>query len=185
MQVSVFEKGEDALKEFQSAKYDIGFLDIQMPGMTGLDVANRVLQGPGTHRPKLVAISASVLTHEQSKYFEIGFDALVPKPFRFEQICESLTDLLQVEFEYEAETPAAPGTKLLSESADIELPMDLWKRLRHAAEMYSVTEFETHLTEVSALGDVGRILAERLRELSRNVQIDEILKALDGVRTRP
>jgi signal transduction histidine kinase/ligand-binding sensor domain-containing protein/DNA-binding response OmpR family regulator len=179
--VKVVERGEEALRELRAQRYDIAFLDIQMPGMTGAEVARRILEEFGPGHVKLVAISASVLKHEQKKYFEIGFDVFVPKPFRFEQICECLSQQLGVQFEYDG---AQTGRDLAGEIFDIELPRELLERLKHAAEMYSVTDLESHLREVEALGKAGKELAERLRELSRNVRIEEILKILNEVRSR-
>jgi len=51
--------------------------------------------------------------------------------------------------------------------------------------MYSVTEFEGYLAELEALGPEQRQLAERLRELSRNVKFDEIITALEATRGQP
>ncbi|MBI4661775.1 MAG: response regulator, partial [Verrucomicrobia bacterium] len=100
--VTVREDGEQALKELRAASYAIAFLDIRMPGKTGFQVATQFLDKSKVGRAKLVAISASVLQHEQSLYEEAGFDAFVPKPFQFEEICECLERLLGVTFEYEA-----------------------------------------------------------------------------------
>jgi signal transduction histidine kinase/ligand-binding sensor domain-containing protein/DNA-binding response OmpR family regulator len=181
VEVTVVEKGEDALRELRLRRYDMGFLDIQMPGMTGIDVTRRILADFGSNRPKLVAISASVLTHEQKTYAQIGFDGFVPKPFRFEQICECLEELLGVQFEYETEPSPAESPKSGSRQPEVALSAELLDRLRKAAEGYSVTDFESYLAEVEALGESGRQLAERLRELSRNVRIDEILRILSDV----
>jgi signal transduction histidine kinase/ligand-binding sensor domain-containing protein/CheY-like chemotaxis protein len=90
--------------------YDIAFMDIRMPKLTGFQVAQKLLGERGAGRVKLVAISASVLKHEQSLYAEAGFDAFVPKPFRFEELVECLETQLGVSFEYEAETVQAGKT---------------------------------------------------------------------------
>lgn len=90
------EDGEEAFRELSSQPYDIAFLDIRMPGMTGYQVVQRVLAEGGPNRAKLVAISASVLKHEQEAYAEAGFDGFVPKPYRFEQIRECLEKHLGV-----------------------------------------------------------------------------------------
>lgn len=227
VQARAVNSGAAACEEMRSQSYDIAFLDIQMPGMSGSEVAKRVLKEwgeltfnfydasnpkepsrassaeqrntpkgselastlaaankkPVSQRPKLVAISASVLSHEQSIYAEIGFDGFVPKPFRFEQICECLEGLLGVKFEYEAETSEASRTESELITTDVvSLPAALLEKLQRAAEVYSVTEFENHLVEVEALGESGHALATRLRELSRNVQIEEILAILKHVR---
>jgi signal transduction histidine kinase/streptogramin lyase/DNA-binding NarL/FixJ family response regulator len=184
-EVTVTETGQAALDELGRQFYDIAFLDIQMPGMTGIDVAQRVLAQPGAKRPKLVAISASVLTHEQKKYAQIGFDDFVPKPFRFEEVCETLAQLLGVEFEYEGDAADGLTGNSSQASSDVMLPGELLERLRQAAEMYSVTEFEGYLPEVEATGPGGAALADRFRALSRNVQFDEILKTLTHLQPKP
>ncbi|MDA1278253.1 MAG: response regulator, partial [Verrucomicrobia bacterium] len=165
-------------------RFDIAFLDIRMPGMTGLELAERVVGEFGTGRAKLVAITASALKHEQQAYEEKGFDAFVPKPFRFEQICECMAQHLGVAFEYESQTDEERKQQMPPEEAKVELPGDLLDRLKQAAEVYSVTEFEEHLSEMEVLGETERRVAEQLRELSRDVQIDEILRILAGVRSR-
>ncbi|MBI4661238.1 MAG: response regulator [Verrucomicrobia bacterium] len=176
--VTVVERGEDACARLLGNGFDIAFLDIQMPGMTGIDVAKRVLAKHGSGHVKLVAISASVLQHEQSGYFQIGFDAFIAKPFRFEQVCECMENLLGAKFEYEPEAIPALGETAATEAPAFALPQELLEKLKHAAEVYSVTEFENHLREVEALGGTAAQIAARLRDLSRNVQIEEILEIL-------
>ncbi len=49
--------------------------------------------------------------------------------------------------------------------------------------MYSVTDLESYLSELDLFGEEGEALARRLRELSRNVEMDEILAILNRMRT--
>jgi len=185
VKVTLAESGEAGWRELQNRRFDIAFLDIQMPGLTGKEVAARVLEKLGAGYVKLVAISASVLKHEQTNYFEIGFNAFVPKPFRFEQVCDCLAELLGVEFEYEADGDASDEPASSPAYPRLDLPDKLFEHLRRAAEMYSVTEFETLLGDLQELGPAQRELAENLRELSRNVKFDEIIAALDATRGAP
>ncbi len=182
LQVTTSERGLEALERLRAEPYDIAFLDIQMPGMTGIEVAERVQKELPNNRAKLVAISASVLQHEQRQYAEKGFDAFVPKPFRLEQICETLERLVGATFDFEE--PKTESTAPVT-GAPVELPEGLAARMRHAAEMYSVTEFEDYLVVVESLGGGGKALADRFRELARNLQFDEVLKALDAMPSRP
>ncbi|MDA1277518.1 MAG: response regulator [Verrucomicrobia bacterium] len=117
VEVTVVEDGEQALQELGKdrsaddlvrAPYDIAFLDIRMPGMTGYQVVQRILAEGGPNRARLVAVSASVLKHEQESYADAGFDGFVPKPYRFEQIRECLEKHLGVTFE---DVDAASETK--------------------------------------------------------------------------
>jgi len=184
VEVATAANGETALAELARLGYDIAFLDIQMPGLTGIDVAERVVAQYGAARPKLVAISASVLTHEQEFYARNGFDEFVPKPFPFELVCESMARLLGVEFEYDGEPVPVASEDEAEANSGVALTGELLRQLKHAAEVYSVTEFESYLTEVEQAGVRESELARRLRELSRNVQFDEILAILNRVRSK-
>lgn len=88
---------------------------------------------------------------------------------------------LGVEFEYETEAQDAEDQEAAAKAAELPIPLDLLGRLQRAAEMYSVTEFENFLPEVEALGPTGRELADRLRDHSRNVRMDEILRILENL----
>ena len=112
---TVVEDGEQAFRELSSQPYDIAFLDIRMPGMTGYQVVQRMLAEVGPNRAKLVAVSASVLKHEQESYADAGFDGFVPKPYRFEQIRECLEKHLGVTFE---DVDAANETKQAHQQTD-------------------------------------------------------------------
>ena len=185
VEVTESESGQQALEELRRHRHDLAFLDIQMPGMTGIEVAQLVLAEHGEACPKLVAISASVLAHEQERYARIGFHEFIPKPFRFEQICECLSRLLGAGFEYDDENAKPAPRETRTDAVAAVLPRELLERLRHAAEMYSVTEFEGYLAEVEVVEPGGAALAERLRELSRNVQFDDILTTLSHVQSKP
>jgi signal transduction histidine kinase/DNA-binding response OmpR family regulator/sugar lactone lactonase YvrE len=168
------ENGREALEYVCVHRPDIVFMDIRMPIMDGIESARRILEGGGDN-PKMVAISASALTHERQRYLEAGFDDFIAKPFRDEQIYESMARLLQIE--YEVEELDAPSIDL----SKIRLSQDLLTRLKEAAEYGRVTELEGVLCQVEQIGEVEARLAERLRELSRNFNMVGVLEILGGI----
>jgi signal transduction histidine kinase/DNA-binding response OmpR family regulator len=117
LEVTTLSRGVQALTELRTGRYDVAFLDIQLPGMTGLEVVEHLMADSGSDRAKLVAISASVLKHEQMEYTRKGFDAFIGKPFRFEQICECLEKLLGRNFEMDHHR-AAPDLNAKAVSSD-------------------------------------------------------------------
>ena len=92
--------GLDALDLAQDRRPDIVFMDIRMPGIDGSETMRRLHQLPGREDVPIVAISASVLDHERREFLGQGFVDFIAKPFRFEQICSSLQEQLDIEFEY-------------------------------------------------------------------------------------
>jgi len=190
-EVRTAEDGRTAVELACSDPPDIVFLDIRMPGMDGLQAAQEVRRRLGEGKspaggaaPRLVALSASALAHEQKRYLEAGFDDFVPKPFRLDRLCEGLARLPHVRFEYETaasrESTAPEG--LLP--AEFRLPRALCAQLQQAAKLYRTTELKQRIAEVEALGQVAAPLAARLAVLNRAGKMQAILELLAPLEPR-
>jgi signal transduction histidine kinase/DNA-binding NarL/FixJ family response regulator len=175
--------GRDALEQLRTRQFDIVFMDIQMPHMDGLEAAHRIIAELGRDYTKLVAISSSVLVHEQENYFEIGFNDVVSKPFRLERVCQCLEATLGVAFEYGDPSGAGKGAPALTAALRLEIPAELLQRLKQAAEFCAITEIEQPLGELAKLGDAAEQLAGDLRRLIENVEFEEVTRILN--RQRP
>ena len=179
VEVVLTDDGEQALAALRQSDFDIAMIDIRMPGLDGLQVLQRFREDQGDSPIKMVAISASVLDHERQDFLHAGFDAFIGKPFRFEELCRCLAELLAVEFARGREEPAgAIGAK--GDWGDVELSAALIARLREAAELYRLTELEGCFREIEAL-DNGAALAEHLRALRQQHDMDAIIATLTQI----
>ena len=174
--VITVEDGQQAVEAVRANQPDIVFMDIWMPQMDGLQAAQQIISEYDASRPKLVAVSASVLAHERQRYFGEGFDDFIPKPVKAEQVYECLASLLHIEYEYEYD--GLPSIDF----DEIVLSEDLILRLKEAAEFGEVTKLRESLDEVRQIGTHGHLLAERLHELSRSLDIDAILNILRAIK---
>jgi CheY-like chemotaxis protein len=61
--------------------FDLILMDIQMPGIDGVEATRRIraLGGPVAETP-IVALTANVLAHQRRAYLDAGMDAVVGKP---------------------------------------------------------------------------------------------------------
>ena len=114
------------------------------------------------------------MKHQAEEYVEVGFDDFIPKPFRFEQICECLAKVLEVEYEYEEQTRTDRDAAPEIDVTEVVLPDALRARLTEAAELYNLTQLNRCIDEVAQLGGDAHPLAEHLRELARNHDMDGI-----------
>jgi CheY-like chemotaxis protein len=174
--VQLADSGEQALARIAEAIPDVVFLDIRMPDMDGTETARRIRQRWGPDRPRLVAISASVLLHEQRDFLEAGFAEFLGKPFRFERICECLVKVLSAEFEVstvsEDDRPAAAQADL----AALCLSKAQQQRLIAAAENHSSTELKAAIRELSEASPAGARLAAVLQPFVNEFNLDKILE---------
>jgi CheY-like chemotaxis protein len=78
--IDVAVDGKEAVEMAQAAKYDLIFMDIQMPNMNGLEATER-LREIGINIP-IVAVTANAIKEEMDKCLEKGMNDFLAKPFR-------------------------------------------------------------------------------------------------------
>ena len=89
--------GEAVLSLFQSLNPDIVFLDVEMPKLTGLEVATRIMDMD----PKTKIIFATAHEEYMPEAFQVyAFDYLV-KPFKIERVFQSLERIKQLNIHVE------------------------------------------------------------------------------------
>ncbi len=85
---------EDGIVLAAERKPDLILMDIQLPGMNGID-ALRVLRGkPGTDKIPVIAVTASVMQHDRKLITEAGFDGYVGKPINLAEFLTAVNDML-------------------------------------------------------------------------------------------
>ena len=85
--------GFEALSKARGQSFDAIFMDLQMPGMDGVETTAR-LRGLDTsdHRTAIIALTAHALADEQERLMQQGFDGYLAKPVNSNQLLETLTD---------------------------------------------------------------------------------------------
>jgi signal transduction histidine kinase/CheY-like chemotaxis protein len=161
-EVVIAEHGRQALEVVQVSRPQIVFLDMRMPECGGEDVARRIVTDLKSMAPKIVATSASALSHERERYLLAGCDDFVAKPFRAERIYGCLAQLLGVRFDHEP-AQAGHGIESTIDLRQLTLPEDLAARLAMAAELHSATVLKTCFAEMDNLGSAGQRVAGHLR----------------------
>ncbi len=72
--------GLSALALVQSEQPDLILLDINIPGLNGLDLARRLKADPALASIPLIATTANVLRGDRERCLEAGCDEYLPKP---------------------------------------------------------------------------------------------------------
>ena len=87
--VTVVNNGEEAVEYYKKAKYDIIFMDIEMPIMTGVEATKKILQyekDRGIKHTPIVALTANVIESDKRKYLTSGMDRYLKKPIDVKEL---------------------------------------------------------------------------------------------------
>ncbi|KAB7898545.1 aerobic respiration two-component sensor histidine kinase ArcB [Rouxiella sp. S1S-2] len=119
--VEVAMTGHDALEMFVPHEFDLVLLDIQLPDMTGLDVA-RILREKYDAKslPPLVALTANVLK-DKKEYLDAGIDDVLSKPLSV----PALTAMIQQFWDHqnEEELTLEEASAMKSNETLLDIPM--------------------------------------------------------------
>jgi CheY-like chemotaxis protein/anti-sigma regulatory factor (Ser/Thr protein kinase) len=84
--------GRDALDLLANETFDLVFMDVRMPVLSGLEAAREIRRREGDNaRTPVIALTAGALLQEQQECFEAGMDDFVTKPITLESIQGVLT----------------------------------------------------------------------------------------------
>jgi two-component system CheB/CheR fusion protein len=84
--------GEEALRKWRENEPDTMLVDIQMPGMTGIEVARTIRDSEretGAHVP-IIALTGRAFREEREDILNSGFDGYMAKPFEIGALLDEL-----------------------------------------------------------------------------------------------
>lgn len=92
--VAEAESAEAGLALAFSDPPDLILMDIQLPGMNGIEARKRLYETPATRAVPVVAFTASVMPQDRSKITEAGFQAFVSKPISLQDFLGTIESVL-------------------------------------------------------------------------------------------
>jgi two-component system cell cycle response regulator DivK len=89
------ETGEEGVRLAKERKPDLVLMDIQLPGINGIEAFRQIRADPGTARIPVVALTASVTPTDRSQITAAGFDAFVGKPINLKEFLDTVKRLVE------------------------------------------------------------------------------------------
>ena len=86
--------GHQAIEMLETLTPDIILLDINIPGINGLEVAQHIKATERLASVPLIAITANVLVGDKERCLEAGCDYYLPKPLDIRKLRQLLRDFL-------------------------------------------------------------------------------------------
>ncbi|MEA3284603.1 MAG: ATP-binding protein [Synergistota bacterium] len=96
--IDVAEDGFKAVEAVSGKSYDIVFMDVQMPGMDGLEATKniRLMEKRGliSYRPVIIAMTANAMKGDREICIESGMDDYLSKPLNRDLMMKTITSAL-------------------------------------------------------------------------------------------
>ncbi|MBJ6109126.1 response regulator [Hymenobacter sp. BT523] len=130
--------GVDALEQFEQHRYDVILMDIQMPGMNGLEATARIRAhaDPVKAATPILALTANAFRADAEKYVAAGMNDTLPKPFDEAELLSKLAALMAGGSSQPADrspAPAPPAPAPLPAAAEAAGPLFDLALLRETA----------------------------------------------------
>ncbi len=87
--------GEDGIRIAAERKPDLVLMDIQLPGMSGIDALRALRADETTARIPVIAVTASVMQQDRKLIMDAGFDAYVGKPINLREFLDAVRRALE------------------------------------------------------------------------------------------
>jgi two-component system sensor histidine kinase/response regulator len=110
MKNGMAEDGQSALKALRGAaqsgeSYDLAILDLDMPGMDGMELAHRIKTDPAIASTKLILLTSLGLRGEAEQARRVGFSAYLTKPVRQSRLYDAIATVMNLPEKKEATAP--------------------------------------------------------------------------------
>jgi CheY-like chemotaxis protein/nitrogen-specific signal transduction histidine kinase len=150
--------GEGALQLLQRETFSLVWLDLKMPGMDGFEVLHRLRAQDVTNQrhTQVVAVTASLVDYDVAELSAIGFDALVPKPLKEQDVLDTLERQLRVKLEVENSPRSSPTANPETPPKPSNDPDVSWLTPEQCAlllKALSVGDLRTALEHAAAWGE--------------------------------
>ncbi len=90
--VQVAINGDEAIELVKKNKFDVILMDIQMPGMDGIETTTQIRKLLPNISTKIIAMTAYAMKEDKERFLKLGMDDYLPKPIRAIKLVEKVAE---------------------------------------------------------------------------------------------
>ena len=98
IEVLTAENAEEGLEICKTSQPDLVLMDIQLPGIDGLEATRIIKNNKQLNHMPVVALTAHAMEGDEEKAYEVGFDGYITKPIDTDTFIESVLSYLKPGF---------------------------------------------------------------------------------------
>ncbi len=163
------QRGDSGLSLWEQKKPDLVLLDLNLPGMDGLDVARSIRRTSST---PVIMLTARVEEADQLVGLELGADDYITKPFSPRLVVARVRALLR-------RTEQSPEARQMLRLVDLEIDLE-GHTVRRSGELVELTPTEFNLL-VALLSQPGRAFSRlQLLDASQGTAYEGYERTIDA-----
>ena len=82
--------GEDGVRLAKEHRPALVLMDIQLPGINGIEALRQLREDPATASIPVVAVTASVMASDRREITDAGFDGYIGKPINLKEFVDTV-----------------------------------------------------------------------------------------------
>ena len=86
--------GEEAIKMVENETYDVVLMDIELPGIDGVD-ATKIIKSKHKNLP-ILALTSYAMKGDRERFIAAGFDDYISKPIDINSFIEKINKLIHI-----------------------------------------------------------------------------------------
>ncbi|WP_020527256.1 PAS domain S-box protein [Flexithrix dorotheae] len=162
--------GQDAIRMVQQQRFDMVFMDIQMPVMNGMTATKKIKELNLPYCPPIVAMTAFSMQEEREEFLKAGLDDFISKPIKANALISKVKKWFEEQEEEEQENVMSwSNNKILNLSTAYELK----KYGGDEILIESYSEFEK---------DTQKLLKRLHKAMNANEDVKEALSILHTIK---
>jgi len=173
--------GQDAIEKFEEWNPDLILMDMRMPVMDGYEAIRRI---KSTEKGKLIpviALTASTFEEEHKKIELLGLHGYIRKPFRENELFNTVGKVLGVKYIYEEEKILSSETRYFKDDGAIgedisKLPDSVITQMQYAV---STADIDLLSELINSVEPENSELAQELRTHADNYDYDYLNQILN------
>jgi CheY-like chemotaxis protein len=174
--VTTANNGKMALNQIEKDNPHIVFMDIRMPIMNGIEAFHEIKRQYPEKDIKIICFTASIFSHQQKRYLDIGFDSYISKPFKPDAILDVLKTHLNVEYDYQEHKPQEEPEDF--DFSKVEIPKDIKNQISKSTEISNITSLEKAFDEIKLIKNGGKELAYTLNKFLDKFDMKGIISTI-------
>ena len=179
-EVSEASNGVEALAVFEQWSPHVVLMDLRMPVMDGYEATRRLKATAAGHATPIIGVTASVFEQSRNQILSAGVDAYIRKPFRSEELFETLEKVLGLRYVLAKESAGPVENRTLTAESLAALPKALLQAMRQAVAGGDMGQLTKLISEVEKLGLAAAGGLQALADRYDYEQLDGWLRQGEG-----